>query len=99
MRRVDRLHQVAAGPHGPDLERQLGDPAPQPDHVDVEGVARRQPVGPRPPPEGVTAGDGAEALEQPLGERALDRRQRDPPAPEPEQAVGVEERALGARSG
>src|SRR5262245_43694924 len=36
---VGPLQQVATGPHGPDRQPQRRQPAPQPQHVDVERVA------------------------------------------------------------
>jgi NhaA family Na+:H+ antiporter len=38
---VGGLEEVAPGPHGPDGQGQRRQPAPQPQHVDVEGVAPR----------------------------------------------------------
>ncbi len=86
------LEQVAAGPHGADLEAEGRDAAPQPQHVDVERVAGREAVRPGAHRERVAGDDRPEAVEERGGQRLLDGRQRDPVVAMVQQPVGVEVR-------
>ena len=88
----DPLEQVATGPDGADGERQRRQPSPEPEHVDVERVATGGARRPPRPAERVAGHHRAVAVEQGRGEAGLDRRQRDPPVTEAEDAVVVEGR-------
>ena len=61
----------------------------------VEDVAAGGGARPDRAPERVAADDGPEADDEGVGQPGLDRRERDPARPEPEDAVGVD---LGDRA-
>ena len=89
---LERLEEVPAGSDRADFEPEGRDPATQAQHVHVERVPSGAPARPRSAHEGVTADDRVEAVDQRGRERPLDRRERDPPTPVPEQAVVVDRR-------
>ena len=89
-RRHQPFEQVAARPHRADGQRERREPATEPEHVHVEGVAAGRAR--RPPAAGqrVAGHDGAVALQQGGRETGLDRWQGHPPVAQAEHAVVVE---------
>src|SRR5439155_22767118 len=81
-----------------DLEADATDAAAQPQDLNVEGIAARRALWPRPAAQDVTADHAHEVLEQCARQRQLDWRERHPPASMTQDAVLVDLGPLFLRS-
>ncbi len=85
-----QIQQVPAGPDGSDRQTNRVDATPQPQHVNVEGVASRGAVGPTRLGQMGTSHHGAKASDQSRHDAGFHRGQRHPPPAEPHHAVVVD---------
>ena len=90
VRRVGLFQHVAPGANRPDGEAERRQAAAEPEHVHVEDVATGGAPGPHGPAQRVAAHDGAEALDEGVGQAGFDRGERHPARAEAEDAVAVD---------